>query len=96
MTMNREDICEAIEALKIPWNSEASLTEIYSLMEARVKALKAPVSACDWKLDNGCLYDGSVFLGRVAPLKRPAYVSNEVEADFWENKILARQEAWMD
>lgn len=94
--MSEMDARQRREAGKVN-TLEFNLRECYSLIlrycvETGTHATPRKNS---YTMENGCLFINGEAVGRVAPLiHKPVYASPA--ADYWEGRILARQEASYD
>ena len=92
----RQDIVNKVNAL-----SESSKTlnidvlKMYNLIFDYCKKNKKSPSKVECSLNNGVLVIDGNNIERVAPLIRPFMVENP-EADYYENRILARAETYTD
>ena len=93
----RMKVNEIIESLKIKIDSGVSVMEVYNAIVEYSKAKQYGPKHFSWALspDNVLTVDGSP-LKRVGPKTTRCLVKNEAAAYYWENRILARQEAWQD
>ena len=92
----RQDIVNKVNAL-----SESSKTlnidvlKMYNLIFDYCKKNKKSPSKVECSLNNGVLVIDGNNIERVAPLIRP-FMIDSPEADFYENRILARAETYTD
>ena len=92
----RQDIVNKVNAL-----SESNKTlnidvlKMYNLIFDYCKENKKNPSKVEWSLNNGVLVIDGNNIERVAPLVRPFMIDN-LEADYYENRILARSETYTD
>ena len=92
----RQDIVNKVNAL-----SESSKTlnidvlKMYNLIFDYCKENKKNPSKVECSLNNGVLVIDGNNIERVAPLVRPFMIDN-LEADYYENRILARSETYTD
>ena len=92
----RQDIVNKVNAL-----SESSKTlnidvlKMYNLIFDYCKKNKKSPSKVECSLNNGVLVIDGNNIERVAPLIRP-FVIDSPEADYYENRILARAETYTD
>lgn len=93
----RMKVREIIENMKISFQSGADVMEIYNaIVKYSQDTQKAP-RTYTWALtDDNVLTVNGASLKRVGPKKGWGFRCDEAKADYWENRILARQEAWMD
>ena len=92
----RQDIVNKVNAL-----SESSKTlnidvlKMYNLIFDYCKKNKKSPSKVECSLNNGVLVIDGNNIERVAPLIRP-FMIDSPEADYYENRILARAETYTD
>ena len=92
----RQDIVNKVNAL-----SESSKTlnidvlKMYNLIFDYCKKNKKRPSKVECSLNNGVLVIDGNNIERVAPLIRP-FMIDSPEADYYENRILARSETYTD
>lgn len=92
----RQDIVNKVNAL-----SESSKTlnidvlKMYNLIFDYCKENKKRPSKVECSLNNGVLVIDGNNIERVAPLVRP-FMIDSPEADYYENRILARSETYTD
>ena len=92
----RQDIVNKVNAL-----SESNKTlnidvlKMYNLIFDYCKENKKNPSKVECSLNNGVLVIDGNNIERVAPLVRPFMIDN-LEADYYENRILARSETYTD
>ena len=92
----RQDIVNKVNAL-----SESSRTlnidvlKMYNLIFDYCKKNKKSPSKVECSLNNGVLVIDGNNIERVAPLIRP-FMIDSPEADYYENRILARAETYTD
>lgn len=84
--MARMDVCRIIERMRIPWDSEISVMEIYDTIMNFCRENQTAPSKHTYTIDNGCLYIDGNFTKRVGPIERPAYVFDEEAAYYAEGK----------
>lgn len=89
----RTEVVRIIDRMRIPADSFVSVMAVYdSIMDYSLRTQTAPRSH-DWYLDDGVLCVDGKALVRVGPKVRPVF---DAAADYWEGRILARQDAMMD
>ena len=93
----RMKIRQIIDDMRIPFDSGVNVLDVYHEMIAYCKAQKHTPRYYSWAVTNkGMLTVDGKQLARVAPLEKGGHAGNWAEADYWEGRILERQEAWMD
>ena len=88
----RKDIVDAVNRLAMGSGSlDLEVMEMYRLIFDHMMENKKYVSEMKLELVNGVLFIDGRAMERVAPLIRP-FNKDISEADYYENKILARAE----
>ena len=93
----RMQIEKIIDDMRIAWNSEASVVDIYNAIVEYTQLTHTRPVRHAWTLradDNVLLVDGTA-LKRVGPKPSRVYGYSPM-AEFYEDLILAEQEQWMD
>ena len=91
--MARRDIERIIEKMEIPFNSPVNVMDVYNGIMDYCRKNQTPPTRHIWTIDNGVLLVDGIKLLRVAPLEHRPF---NAEADYWEGRILERQENYMD
>ena len=90
--MNRID--RVIYKMKIPWDSPVNVLDVYNGILEHCRAVQHGPERIAWSIRDGVLYADEKPLKRVGPKDRRS--DYDARADYWENKILERQEQYMD
>ena len=93
----RMKVSEIIDGMKIGVHSGADVMDIYNTIIDYSKAHRFGPKHFSWALteDNVLTVNGKP-LKRVGPKKDLGFLCDDAKADYWEGRILERQEAWMD
>lgn len=91
--IQRMDITNIIEEMRIPWDSEVNVIDVYNGINAYCKQNHTRPRAHKWAINgnNILTVDGEKYL-RVGPLVYAAYLTEPSE---YEEAIMARQEQYM-
>ena len=92
----RQDIVNKVNALsESSRTSNIDVLKMYNLIFDYCKKNKKSPSKVECSLNNGVLVIDGNNIERVAPLIRP-FMIDSPEADYYENRILARAETYTD
>ena len=92
----RQDIVNKVNALsKSSRALNIDVLKMYNLIFDYCKKNKKSPSKVECSLNNGVLVIDGNNIARVAPLIRP-FMIDSPEADYYENRILARAETYTD
>lgn len=90
----RKSIVNAVNRLsKESGSLDFELIKAYNIIFAYQKESKKAIFEMNLELKNGVLYIDGKSMERVAPLIRPFNIE-DLEADFYENRILAKSGLW--
>ena len=84
----RMRVGEIIDELAIPWDSDASVMEIYHEIVAYCKEYAVMPRNVAWDVQDNVLYANNVSLRRVGPKSR-IFACVEDEAEYWESRCLS-------
>lgn len=88
------DIVRIIDGMQIPWNSPVNTMDVHDAIFRHAAAAKKMPSRFAWSLVDGVLLADGKPVERVGPKERIS--TSDDAADYWEGRILERQERWMD
>lgn len=93
----RMKVREIIDNMKISFQSGADVMEIYHAIVKYCQDTQKAPRTYSWALtgDNVLTVNGASLM-RVGPKKGLGFHYDEAMANYWEDRILERQEAWMD
>ena len=92
----RQDIVNKVNALsELSKTLNIDVLKMYNLIFDYCKKNKKSPSKVECSLNNGVLVIDGNNIERVAPLIRP-FMIDSPEADYYENRILARAETYTD